>query len=101
LENPLKPLLLISVVLLAAGVGLLFAYCHGTTGATYGDSLSSASIHIDMTTTGWPVLVGLPLTLLGALLLVLAWIAALFTRSSPKASDDDPPLRRREEPFQE
>ena len=99
--NAVKPLLLISVVLLAAGLGLLFAYCHGSTGVTFSDSLPGASLHIDITSTGWPMLAGLPLTLLGALLLVIAWIMALFKRAAPKLNDDEPPLRRREEPFQE
>jgi hypothetical protein len=98
----LKPLLLSSVVLLAAGLVVLFTYCHGSTGFTFGDSLSANSLHLDITTTGWPFLVGLPLTLLGALLLLIAWIVALFTRSAPRTRDDeDAPLRRREEPFQE
>jgi hypothetical protein len=49
-----KPLLLISVVCLAVGVGLVFGYCNGSTGMALGDSLAAASIHIDITTKGIP-----------------------------------------------
>ena len=56
----MKPLLLVSVVCLAVGLGVVFGYCHGTTGVTLGDSLASVSVHIDITTNGVPVLVGLP-----------------------------------------
>jgi hypothetical protein len=94
-----KPPLLVSVVCLAVGVGLVFGYCNGTTGMTFGDSLASASIHIDITTTGVPVLVGVPLIFVGALLLFIAWILAIFGGRRPKGVE--PPARRRDEPFQE
>ncbi|HUD57138.1 MAG TPA: hypothetical protein VMR02_18035 [Terracidiphilus sp.] len=95
----MKPLLLISVVCLAVGVGVVFGYCHGTTGMTLGDSLASVSVHIDITTTGVPVLVGLPLTFVGALLLFIAWVLAIFGGRRPKVVEPAP--RRRGEPFQE
>jgi hypothetical protein len=98
-EIRLKPLLLISVVCLALGVGLVFGYCNGTTGMTMGDSLAAASIHIDITTTGVPVLVGIPFTFAGAFLLFIAWVLAIFGGSKRNAVEPAP--RRRDEPFQE
>jgi hypothetical protein len=94
-----KPLLLVSVVCLAVGLGVVFGYCHGTTGVTLGDSLASVSVHIDITTNGVPVLVGLPLTFVGALLLFIAWILAIF--GGRRRGVVEPAPRRRGEPFQE
>ena len=95
----MKPLLLISVVCLAVGVGLVFGYCNGSTGMTLGDSLTAASIHIDITTTGVPVLVGIPLTLIGVLLLFIAWILAIF--GGRRRGVVEPAPRRRGEAFHE
>jgi hypothetical protein len=94
-----KPLLLISVVCLAVGVGLVFGYCNGSTGMTLGDSLAAASIHIDITTKGIPVLVGLPLTFVGAFLLFIAWILAIF--GGRRRGVVEPAPRRRGEAFHE
>ncbi|HEX3893559.1 MAG TPA: hypothetical protein VHW46_13370 [Terracidiphilus sp.] len=77
----MRSLLLISVVCLAAGLIILFTYCHGTTSMSAGYPLSGMSVHLDMTTTGVPALLGLPLTLGGAGLLLIAWCAAIFTRN--------------------
>jgi hypothetical protein len=94
-----KPLLLLSVVCLALGVGLIVWYCSGATGISFGDSLSTASLHLDITTTGPPVLIGVPLTLLGALLLIIAWFLAIF--GGRKQDAVEPPPTRRDKPFQE
>ncbi|MGA7110299.1 MAG: hypothetical protein WBV28_20920 [Terracidiphilus sp.] len=95
----MKPLLLLSVVLLAVGVGVIFGYCHGSTGFSFAYPFSGTSLHIDITTTGVPALIGVPLTLLGAFLGILAWFLALIQRRKEEVVDDLPP-RRREEPFQ-
>jgi hypothetical protein len=94
-----RVLVLISVVCLAVGVGLLFGYCNGSTGMTLGDSLAVASIHIDITTKGVPALVGVTLTLLGAFLLLIAWVLAIFGGRKREAIEQG--TRRRGEPFQE
>ncbi|HSZ17344.1 MAG TPA: hypothetical protein VK764_09605 [Terracidiphilus sp.] len=95
----MRPLLLLSVVLLAVGVGVIFGYCNGSTGFSFAYPFSGTSLHLDITTTGVPALIGIPLTLLGAFLLILAWFLALFHRRKQEVVDDLPP-RRREEPFQ-
>lgn len=97
----MKPLILISVVCLAAGVSVLFAYCNGTTGFTAGYPFSNTSLHLEITTTGVPALAGVPLTLLGAFLLILAWFVALFSRRKKRDDADEIAPRRRGEPFQE
>ncbi len=74
----MKPLLLISVVCLAVGLGLVFGYGSGSTGMTFGNSLAAASVHIYITTAGVPALLGVLLTSAGAFLLFIAWIFAIF-----------------------
>jgi hypothetical protein len=97
-----RSLLLISVICLAAGVTILFAYCNGTTTVNVGYPFSGTSLHLDITTTGVPAIIGLPLTLIGAFLLLIAWILALFNRSRrPESDDDDATLSRRGEPFKQ
>ncbi len=95
----MRGLLVIAVVSLAAGIWVLFAFCHGTTGFSFGIPVSATSIHIDMTTTGAAAIVGLALTIGGAFLLVVATIIALIGMRGRKASDL--PARQREKAFEE
>jgi hypothetical protein len=96
-----RRLLIASFVFLATGVYLLFAFCHGTTGLQAGDTLSSNSIKIDMTTTGYPEIAGVPLTLIGSLLLMISFVAAIVgeirsfrKKKEPAAVADSPdPVR--------
>ncbi|HKD59007.1 MAG TPA: hypothetical protein VKB47_01035 [Terracidiphilus sp.] len=73
----MKASLVVAVLCLAAGIGILFAFCHGTTGLSLAYPLSGASVHIDITTTGIPAIVGLVLSVLGTFLLFVATIIAL------------------------
>ena len=70
-------LLILAFLLLAAGVTLIFAYCNGTTGFDAGYPVSGTRIHIDITTTGYPTLIGVPCTLFGIVLLCLAFLGAI------------------------
>jgi hypothetical protein len=94
----LKRALIVSVVFLAVGVGLIFGFCNGTTGFSFAYPLSGASLHIDITTTGVPALLGVALTVIGAMLLAIAWLLA-FVRQKPLQPET--PSKRREEPFKE
>jgi hypothetical protein len=90
-----------AVVLLAGGLGLLFGFTHGTSSVSLGYPLSATRFHLDVTTTGIPVLVGLPLVGAGALLLLFALIAAIaaqFQRPEPFTTLQ---LPKRSEPFGE
>jgi hypothetical protein len=92
-----KGLLVVSVLCLVVGVGLICGYCNGTTGMSLGYPVTGSSIHIDITTTGVPMLGGVVLTLGGAFLLVIAWVMAfigLFKRNETMKE-------RRTEPFVE
>jgi hypothetical protein len=98
-----RSLLLVSVVCLAAGVAILFTYCNGTTSLAAGYPFSGTSLHLDVTTTGIPAVIGVPLTLIGSFLLIIAWILALFTRPKRIEADDtdEAPRSRRSGPFKQ
>jgi hypothetical protein len=75
-----------AVLFLSGGLGLLFGFTDGTTGFNIGYPFSTTKLHVDITTTGIPVLAGLPMLAAGALLLLFALIAAIaaqFQRSEP------------------
>jgi hypothetical protein len=91
-----RGLLLVSVVCLAVGVGLIFGYCNGTTGMSFGYPFSGSSLHIDITTTGTPMVIGVTLTLLGTFLLIVTWVIAIITMFQHTE-----PTERRKEPFLE
>ena len=71
-------ILIFAVLLLAAGLGLIFGYCHGSIGLTAGSPLSGSSLQLSITTTGVPALAGTALTLLGAVALLWALVEAVL-----------------------
>ena len=93
----MRGLVIVSALCLAVGVGLIFGYCNGTTGLQLGSPIAASSLHIDLTTKGWPALTGLALTALGALLQAVAFFAAL----SGMIWRSEEVLKKRELPFEE
>ena len=75
--KPDRPLIL-SVILLAAGLGIVFGYCHGTVGLNVAIPVSGASFILCTTTTGPGALGGFALTVLGVLLLIWALICSII-----------------------
>jgi hypothetical protein len=63
--------LIVSILLLASGLGLVFGYGNGTAGFNAAYPVSAASLQLAITTTGPAALGGLILTVLG--LLTMAW----------------------------
>jgi len=95
-------LVIAAVLFLAGGLGLLFGFTNGTTALSVAYPLAETRLHVDITTTGIPALIGVPLLGAGALLLFLALIAAIvsqFRRPQP-VLDTELPTKRRE-PFGE
>ena len=72
--------LILAVIVLAAGLGLIFGYCHGTVGLNVALPISSASFNLCTTTTGPGSLGGFALTVLGALLLLWAFFCAIVSQ---------------------
>lgn len=69
--------LILSVLFLAAGLGVLIGYCHGSASFNAAYPFSGSMLHIDMSTSGPGVLGGLLCTAIGVLLLLWAFFAAL------------------------
>ena len=69
-----------AVVLLGTGLGLIFGYCNGTVGFNSGYPLSGTSLHFDVTTTGLPVLIGVPLIAFGLVLLFAVLILSIVAQ---------------------
>jgi hypothetical protein len=91
-----------AVLFLAIGVGLICAYCNGTTGLSFGYPLAETSLHIDITTVGVPVLVGLPLIGVGLVLLLATLILAIVAQFHPAKPGRPVELSaKRREPFEE
>jgi hypothetical protein len=80
--KPDRPLIL-SVILLAAGLGIIFGYCHGTVGLNVAIPVSGASFILCTTTTGPGALGGFALTVLGVLLRSWALICAIIGQFRP------------------
>ena len=66
-----------SVFMLAIGLGLIFGFTHGTIGFSGAYPVSGALLQVDVTTKGLPAMIGVPLTLLGVLLLITTVISAI------------------------
>jgi hypothetical protein len=91
-----------AVLFLAAGLGLLFGFTDGTAGVNLGYPFSATKLHVDITTTGIPVIAGLPLVAAGALLLFIALIAAIVSQFRQPERDYSPELpTKRQGPFEE
>ena len=93
--------LIAAVLFLCVGLWLVFAYCDGTTGMNFGYPLSACKLTIDVTTTGVPVLVGIPMVGIGSLLMLIAFIAAIVSqfRRPPEPAREDV-ARRRDTPLE-
>lgn len=95
----MRGILVTAVLCLAAGIGVLFNWTHGTTGFQFASPVAGSSVHIDITTTGIPAIAGLALTSLGAFLLIVATLIALFTMRRSRVNTG--PAKRRENVFEE
>lgn len=94
--------LIAALLFLGAGLWVLFNYCHGNAGLSFSSDLSGNKVSLDMTTTGMPMLIGLPLLGLGLVLMLIAFIGAIvaqFRRPAEVVREDVTP--RREIPFEE
>jgi ABC-type Na+ efflux pump permease subunit len=94
--------LIAAVVFLAAGLWVLFNYCQGGAEVGFSSDIAANKVSLNMTTTGVPMLVGLPLAGIGLLLMLIAFIGAIvgqFRRPAEVVRDEARP--RREIPFEE
>ncbi len=80
--------IILAVLLLGAGLTMIFMYGHGTAGANAAYPVSAASVNLSIATTGPAAVGGLGLLALGSL--VLAWsllcaFVGLFRSDDPEA----------------
>lgn len=87
--------LIVLLISLVAGLWLAFAWCHGSVGLAFAYPLAGTKLSIDITSTGGVLLLGIPLVFLGALLMLVAFLSALWAqlrwRSSHPKNDNVPP----------
>lgn len=69
--------LMISVLLLAAGLGTMFGYGDGTAGFSAAYPAAGANLHLAITTTGPAAMGGFAMTLVGLVVLIWALVCAI------------------------
>jgi hypothetical protein len=69
-----------AVVTLAAGIAAILVYGNGTTAFNAGYPFSASLLHIDFSTNGPPVMVGVALIAIGLLLMLWALLAAFVSQ---------------------
>lgn len=70
--------LIASIVFLAAGLGLIFGFTHGSANFSAAYPVSGASLRLAITTTGMPAMAGFAATILGLILLLAALVQAIM-----------------------
>lgn len=70
-------LLIVAFLLLAVGVFLIANYTHGDAGFSVAVPVAGTKISLNINTTGWPALVGVPSLIFGMLFLILAFLSAI------------------------
>jgi hypothetical protein len=68
-----------AIIFLGLGLGLIFAYCTGTTGFNAAYPLSGSSLHVEFTTIGPAAVGGLVATAVGLVLLIVAFFAGIVS----------------------
>ncbi len=85
--------LIASVLFLAAGLGLIFGFCHGTEGLSAAFPVAASTLQLSFVTTGPAALGGIALTAIGLLLLIWALLAAIAGQASLLTGTPRPPKR--------
>lgn len=82
--------LIASLVLLVPGVWSLLEWCHGTVGLNFAFPVAGTKLTLDITSTGAPVLLGIPLVIFGLLFMLIALLAALLAQFRPSVRPSKP-----------
>ncbi len=73
-------LLIVAVLFLGSGLWTLLNYCHGTTGVNFGWPADGSKLSIDLSTMGAAVWIGIPLVLLGLIMLTIVFIMSIVVQ---------------------
>ena len=89
-----------SVVFLTGGLWLLFSFCHGDAGLAFALPVAASKVSLNISTMGWPVLVGIPLLAIGTILLVATFFVALIEQfTGPRVRTVDRPIPPRSDEY--
>ncbi len=73
--------LIAAVVLLAVGLGLIFGYTHGSATFNAAYAVSGTLLQVSINTVGLPAMAGFVATVLGTVVLVVAFVQAIVAQS--------------------
>jgi ABC-type uncharacterized transport system permease subunit len=76
-------LLIAAVAMLAGGIWTLVNYCNGATSFNFGWPMDGSKLSVNLTTIGPAVWAGLPLILVGTILLAIAFVVSIFIQFMP------------------
>jgi ABC-type uncharacterized transport system permease subunit len=76
-------LLIAAMALLGGGLWALLNYCNGTTSFNFGWPMDGSKLSISLTTIGPAVWAGLPLILVGIIVLAAAFVASIVVQFIP------------------
>jgi hypothetical protein len=80
-----------ALALLIGGAWLLFAWCHGNIGLSFAYPVDGTKFNFEVVSMGAPVLVGIPMIFLGAVLMAIALITAVIAQfHHPDVAENDP-----------
>lgn len=92
--------LIFAGLFLGVGLWCLFAFCHGNTGVGFALPVAGTKFNMNITTMGVPALVGIPVTLIGIVLLAFAFVAAIIGQFRPYPPGRKEPDTRRITPLE-
>lgn len=90
--KPDRPLIF-SVLCLAAGLFLVFGYCHGNTSFAAAYPFSGTNLRVEFAESGPGVLGGIALTAIGLLLLAWSFLAAIVSQVGSLMESEAPDER--------
>ena len=76
-------LLIAAVAMLTGGIWTLLNYCHGTIGFNFGWPVDGSKLAVDFSTIGTAVWVGIPLILVGMIVMAIAFVASIVIQFMP------------------
>lgn len=72
--------LISALVFLVGGIWLTFEWGHGSVGLDVAFPAERTKVTIDVFSTGWPVIAGIPLAIIGTALMAVALVAAVVAQ---------------------
>ena len=72
--------LIAALAFLVGGLWLTFEWGHGAAGLNIAFPAQGTKLAINVTTTGWPVMTGVPLVIVGVLLMAAALVVAVIAQ---------------------